>query len=44
MASAFKDQYFLTDFDRLGGIMSHVEHGDTEFVMQRTKSLENAFL
>ena len=40
----FEDQYFLTEFDRLSGIVSHVKYGDAEFVMQRTKLLENGFL
>ena len=41
---AFENQYFLTDLGRFSGIVSHVEHRDTEFVIQRTKLLENAFL
>ena len=40
----FEDQYFLTHFDRLSGIVSHVKYRDTEFVMQQEKLLENGFL
>ena len=37
-------QYFFTNFDRFSGIVSYVQHRNTEFVMQGTKLLENCEL
>src|SRR5262249_2289004 len=37
----FEHQYFFTNFDRFSGIVSYVQHWNTEFVMHGAKLLKD---